>query len=131
MTDKLRPCACPFCGQADNPAPTVEHDGERIYVVCSECGARGPISGTRDFAAEDWNSRPLALAEPPAVLPVVDPEAAPGHALLDGECYRRALDCAVARQIADWDSWPTQAASVCNVADAIAAERERRGGGNG
>jgi Lar family restriction alleviation protein len=142
MTDKLR--ECPFCGQASVPGPSITEWGTGwLSVKCRACNATGPVGKTRGDVARLWNTRPF---EPPGKLefksclpkeeaahaPAVESTAAPGTApgasgLLDGECYRRALDVAIAgRPGAERGSQ-----NVCDEAERIALERERRGGGNG
>jgi hypothetical protein len=40
-----------------------ESDLERYYVVCTECGMRGPIKETRNFAVRAWNCLTPALRQ--------------------------------------------------------------------
>jgi Lar family restriction alleviation protein len=56
MKEELK--ACPFCGFEQ-----VETTGARplmqwyYYIYCNCCECRGPISPTKDRAAEAWNKR--------------------------------------------------------------------------
>ncbi len=52
---------CPFCGgnvltfTRQSIAVGGRHDGQHWVVFCEKCGAKGPLSPTRDEAAEEWN----------------------------------------------------------------------------
>jgi Lar family restriction alleviation protein len=153
MTPTIR--ECPFCGQADNPAPVVGDYNGYFSVACEACSAEGPPRATEERAVLAWNTRPFVLAEPPRKLEFVsippsedEPAASPietsdavkdelwrerfgGGApspsvadLREPEVYRRALDVATIAAGFDW----TNAKAVCDYADEIAAERERRRG---
>lgn len=59
--------ACPFCGSKDDPeaqrlGPSLFNEGERVFVGCVTCGARGPMIHTRQepsdaYVIGRWNSR--------------------------------------------------------------------------
>lgn len=52
--------ACPFCnGDKHHVGYNVHQFTSRTwhYVVCDNCGAEGPIAGTRFEAIELWNTR--------------------------------------------------------------------------
>ena len=52
---------CPFCGgnvltfTRQSIAVGGRHDGQHWVVFCEKCGAKGPLSPTRDEAADGWN----------------------------------------------------------------------------
>jgi hypothetical protein len=62
--------ACPFCG-SDGAALVLEEQGEESYIVCEDCGTKGPrVAGCMDdegysheaalvAAATRWNDRGL------------------------------------------------------------------------
>lgn len=113
MTEQLLPC--PFCGSADLEK---SNNGDNHWNVwCNGCATSGPDAVGEDDAIVVWNRR-SDTASKHEIHTVRD------HALLDGECYRRALDVAIAAQLTELDQpWSE---SVCNLSDAIATERERR-----
>lgn len=57
---------CPFCGgnvltfSRQSIAVGGRHDGQHWVVFCEKCGAKGPLSPTKDEAAEGWNKPALA-----------------------------------------------------------------------
>ena len=57
---------CPFCGgnvltfSRQSIAVGGRHDGQHWVVFCEKCGAKGPLSPTKDEAAEMWNKPSLA-----------------------------------------------------------------------
>ena len=57
---------CPFCGgnvltfSRQSIAVGGRHDGQHWVVFCEKCGAKGPLSPTKDEAAEGWNKPSLA-----------------------------------------------------------------------
>lgn len=58
--------ACPFCGAIERAAvdsfQTTSKGVFRHAVVCSRCGAQGPISETEVEAFESWGARLSPLA---------------------------------------------------------------------
>ena len=60
---------CPFCGgnvmtfSRQSIAVGGRHDGQHWVVFCEKCGAKGPLSPTKDEAAEMWNKPSLAYNE--------------------------------------------------------------------
>ena len=57
---------CPFCGgnvltfSRQSIAVGGRHDGQHWVVFCEKCGAKGPLSPTKDEAANRWNKPALA-----------------------------------------------------------------------
>lgn len=138
MTDKLLPCPC---GRLAVMEMTHSGDQDPSYFVRCEDDYNcwhGPIRDTEDGAAAAWSRRaggpeltphlePGPFGTTPAIVRQgTDHEAAlqlmhaNGHALLDSGVYRRALDCAIAGRIG------ARPAEVCDYADGVATERERR-----
>ena len=48
--------ACPFCGGHD-VCVSNDHDSRReeFWILCVDCGARGPIKGSIALAIHNWN----------------------------------------------------------------------------
>jgi len=46
--------SCPFCG---NEKLTIGFFGNLRAVVCSDCGAQGPMQSNSIFAEEGWEGR--------------------------------------------------------------------------
>ena len=51
---ELKPC--PFC-QERNKLCVEQAGKEIIYVFCGNCGAEGPVCGSREDAIDAWNKR--------------------------------------------------------------------------
>lgn len=134
MTDQLLPCPC--CG------------GSKIdecckWAYCADCLAESPIEswnrrtgGGGNHAGAESPSAPAAGPIPATVADLcaaIDRQTAAleaiAAALTGPAAYRRALDAAVAGGIAaDAEvDIVADAEWVCRFADAVAAERERRG----
>lgn len=52
MGQPLDPVPCPFCSSKHVIPKTVDVN---IYVLCKDCGARGPLAKTHDDAIILWN----------------------------------------------------------------------------
>lgn len=65
MSSKLKPLAdCPHCGERQynkSGYPRLQHGIDRQnfrhYVICWNCGARGPNAANRFWATRKWNKR--------------------------------------------------------------------------
>jgi len=53
--EELKPC--PFNCGCDLIAIGGDNDRRRVYMICTNCDARGPIAVTIDEAKELWNRR--------------------------------------------------------------------------
>jgi Lar family restriction alleviation protein len=51
---KAKLSECPFCAQS---MAEVETDAKKFYVICGECGARGPWAHDEQTIVQMWNER--------------------------------------------------------------------------
>jgi hypothetical protein len=96
--------ACYYCGTENKPEDIVvyvhvDHDARGHYVVCENCGARGPSRNTDDLALRIWeyrstddSMRVIKQALYAANKHIHKQETKEGHALLEGNMVRNAYD---------------------------------------
>lgn len=48
---------CPYCGKDNGEFDEESNHANTIWVVCTNCWARGPTKMTYQAAADAWNTR--------------------------------------------------------------------------
>jgi Lar family restriction alleviation protein len=57
MPDKRK--NCPFCGSNNVGLKTLQEPysyNTTYAITCQKCGARGPETGTKNYAIKEWNN---------------------------------------------------------------------------
>ena len=80
MPDQLKPC--PFCKESQLMLKfSKRYGGKWMYVLCEECGTKGPPGEDGANAVELWNDRPGEAAERERCIRAVEEEDEGGCSL--------------------------------------------------